>query len=78
MSERACPNFDPLNNSNNKTMGKKIAAFVIALLVIIFPFRRAFLSDQEPGLMMMVSFLITIVGIVVFYILTLNHENDHQ
>lgn len=59
-------------------MGKKIAAFIIALLIIIFPFRRAFLSDKEPGLMMMVSFLVTIVGIVVFYILTMNNENDHQ
>lgn len=59
-------------------MGKKIAAYIIALLIIIFPFRRAFLSDDQPGLMMMVSFLVTIIGIVVFYILTMNQQNDHQ
>jgi glucan phosphoethanolaminetransferase (alkaline phosphatase superfamily) len=52
-------------------MTKKIAAWVIALLVVIFPFRRAFLSSEAPGLMMMFSFLITLVGIVVFYYLTL-------
>lgn len=47
-------------------MGKKIAAWVIALVIIAFPFRRAFLSDQEPGLMMMASFILTLIGIGVF------------
>ena len=47
-------------------MGKKIAAWVIALLIIAFPFRRAFLSEQDPGLMMMGSFIVTLIGIGVF------------
>lgn len=57
-------------------MGKKIAAWVIALLVIAFPFRRAFLSDQESGIMMMVSFMVTIIGIVVFYYLMSDHKQE--
>ena len=52
-------------------MKKKLTASIIALLVIAFPFRRAFLSNEEPGLMLMVSFLGTLVGIIVFYYLTL-------
>lgn len=59
-------------------MKKKILAFLIATLVIIFPFRRAFLSDQDPGLMMMLSFLLTVAGIIVFYYLTLQPVNKHH
>jgi purine-cytosine permease-like protein len=59
-------------------MGKKIAALIVALLVIVFPFRRAFLSDQEPGLMMMLSFIITLAGIVVFYYLTITKHEDQK
>jgi purine-cytosine permease-like protein len=57
-------------------MGKKIAAWVIALLVIAFPFRRAFLSDQEPGIMMMASFVITIIGIIVFAYLIADRQKE--
>lgn len=60
-------------------MTKKILAFIVALIVIIFPFRRAFLSDAEPGLMMMVSFLLTLLGIGIFYYLTIQPDhNEHQ
>lgn len=57
-------------------MGKKIAAWVIALLVIVFPFRRAFLSDEEPGFMMILSFIITLIGIAVFYYLTMEKHGE--
>jgi len=59
-------------------MGKKIAAWVIALLVIAFPFRRAFLSDQEPGIMMMASFVITIIGIIVFAYLIADRQRENS
>ncbi|HMT28448.1 MAG TPA: hypothetical protein PKD91_04130 [Bacteroidia bacterium] len=60
-------------------MSKKILAFIIAILVIVFPFRRAFLSDEEPGIMMMISFVLTVVGIGVFYYLTLQDtKQNHQ
>ncbi|MFM7080008.1 MAG: hypothetical protein ACKOYC_09515 [Bacteroidota bacterium] len=50
---------------------KKISAAVLALLIIVFPFRRAFLTDDQPGIMMIGSFILTVLGIVVFYILTM-------
>jgi ABC-type transport system involved in cytochrome c biogenesis permease subunit len=59
-------------------MGKKIAAWVIALLIIAFPFRRAFLSDQEPGIMMMASFVITIIGIIVFAYLIADRQRENS
>ncbi len=59
-------------------MKKKILAFLVAALVIIFPFRKAFLSDEDPGLMMMFSFLLTVIGIIAFYYLTLQPVNKHQ
>ena len=52
-------------------MKRKIAATIIALLIIAFPFRRAFLSDEQPGIMMMASFVITVIGIIIFYYLTI-------
>jgi hypothetical protein len=52
-------------------MKKKIAAVIVAILVIVFPFRKAFLSSEEPGFMMMLSFLITLAGIFLFYYLTI-------
>lgn len=59
-------------------MGRKIAAIVVALLVIVFPFRKAFLSHDDPGLMMMISFILTLAGIVLFYFLTLQpNKNQH-
>lgn len=58
-------------------MSKKILAFVVAVLVVVFPFRRAFLSDEEPGLMMMVSFVLTLLGIGIFYYLTMQPSKDH-
>lgn len=60
-------------------MNKKIIAFLIAAIVIIFPFRRAFLSDEQPGLMMMLSFVLTLIGIGLFYYLTLQDtRHKHQ
>ncbi len=59
-------------------MKKKIAAVIVALLVIAFPFRRAFLSSEEPGFMMMFSFLITLIGIGIFYYLTIQPHNNHS
>ncbi len=58
-------------------MTKKILAAVVALLVIVFPFRRAFLSSNQPDLMMMLSFLLTLIGVGVFYYLTL-HSSKHS
>jgi len=52
-------------------MKKKIFALIIAILVIAFPFRRAFLSEEQPGFMMIFSFLITLAGIILFYYLTI-------
>lgn len=58
-------------------MGKKLAAWIIALVVIAFPFRRAFLSDQEPGLMMMASFILTLIGIGVFtYLIVSSNKTE--
>ena len=57
---------------------RKILAWVVALLVIVFPFRRAFLSDQGPGIMTMASFIVTLMGIVVFYMLTMNPKTKEQ
>jgi hypothetical protein len=59
-------------------MSKKIAAFVIAILVIAFPFRIAFLSNNEPGIMMMFSFLITLAGIIGFYYLTMEQGKKSE
>ena len=53
---------------------RKIIAVIVAMLVILFPFKRAFLTDNEPGLMMIASFILTVVGIVVFYMLTLTRN----
>lgn len=50
-------------------MGKKITAWVIMLLVIMFPFKRAFLSEEPPGIMMMLAFVVFLVGIGIFYYL---------
>ena len=57
-------------------MGNKVIAWVIMILVIIFPFRRAFLSEEPPGIMMMLSFLVFLVGIGVFYYL--NSSGSHS
>ncbi len=60
-------------------MTRKVIAFVIALLVILFPFRRAFLSDELPGIMMMLSFIATVAGIIAFYYLTeSSSKNQHE
>jgi hypothetical protein len=58
-------------------MKKKIAAFIIALLVIVFPFRIAFLSSEESGFMTMLSFILSLVGIFVFYYLTIQPTKSH-
>jgi hypothetical protein len=58
-------------------MKKKIAAFLLALLVIVFPFRKAFLSSDEPGFMMILSFVLTLIGIFVFYYLTIQPSKNH-
>lgn len=58
-------------------MKKKIAAFLIAVFIIAFPFRKAFLSHEEPGIMMMLSFLLTLVGIFAFYYLTIQDPKEN-
>ncbi len=58
-------------------MKKKIAAFIVALLVVVFPFRKAFLTSEELGFMMMLSFVLTLVGIFVFYYLTIQPTKQH-
>jgi hypothetical protein len=57
-------------------MNKKIIAAVLAIFIIAFPFRRAFLSDEAPGIMMMFSFLLTVAGIIFFYYLTLEKSKE--
>jgi purine-cytosine permease-like protein len=58
-------------------MKNKIAAVIVALLVIAFPFRRAFLSDEQPGIMMMFSFVITLAGIMIFTYLISHRSKSH-
>ena len=57
-------------------MNKKIPATILAIVVIAFPFRRAFLSDEAPGIMLMLSFLATVAGIILFYYLTLEKSRE--
>jgi fatty-acid desaturase len=57
-------------------MGKKIAAWVVLLLVIIFPFPKAFLSSETPGMMMVVAFMITVIGVGIFYYLISSPKSD--
>ena len=57
-------------------MRRKITAWVIILLVIIFPFRKAFLSGETPGIMMMLAFVVTLAGIGIFYYLMSTSENN--
>lgn len=57
-------------------MNKKIIAAVLAIFIIAFPFRRAFLSDEAPGIMMMFSFMLTVAGIIFFYYLTLEKSKE--
>jgi hypothetical protein len=57
-------------------MGKKITAWVIMLLVIMFPFRRAFLSEEPPGIMMMLAFMVFLVGLGVFYYLNSSDSEE--
>lgn len=57
---------------------RKISAALLAFFIIVFPFRRAFLTNDQPGIMLIGSFILTVLGIVIFYILTtkpkaLNH-----
>jgi fatty-acid desaturase len=59
-------------------MSRKITAWVIILLVIIFPFRKAFLSGETPGIMMMLSFVVTLVGIGIFYYLMSTSDNKSE
>ncbi|MFN5222947.1 MAG: hypothetical protein ACK5DJ_02075 [Bacteroidota bacterium] len=53
---------------------RRIAAVLLALFVILVPFRRAFLTDDNPGIMMIASFIATVLGIVVFYKLTMKRQ----
>lgn len=59
-------------------MSKKAIAWIIALLVIVGPFRWAFLDYKEPGITMMLSFIGTLVGILLFYYLTLSPKQQHH
>jgi hypothetical protein len=55
-----------------------LIAWVIALLVIAFPFRRAFLSDEPPNIMMMLSFVVVLIGIGVFYYLNIEPDDENS
>ncbi|MFZ9941994.1 MAG: hypothetical protein ACO3O0_00140 [Bacteroidia bacterium] len=57
---------------------RRISAVLLAFFIILFPFRRAFLSHEEPGIMMIASFILTVVGIVVFYALTMKPRSTNQ
>lgn len=57
---------------------RRISAVLLAFFIILFPFRRAFLSHEEPGIMMIASFLLTVVGIVIFYALTMKSQSANQ
>ena len=59
-------------------MNKKLLAWVIAIIVVVFPFRKAFLSDAPPCIMMILSFLAVVAGIIAFYYLTLEKHQDHS
>lgn len=59
-------------------MNKKVIAWIIALAIIVGPFRWAFLDYTKPGITMMLSFIGVIAGIIVFYYLTLNPKQDHH
>jgi fatty-acid desaturase len=56
---------------------RRISAVLLAIFIILFPFRRAFLSHEEPGIMMIASFILTVIGIVIFYALTASPKS-HQ
>ncbi|MFM7822160.1 MAG: hypothetical protein ACKPB3_00120 [Bacteroidota bacterium] len=53
---------------------RRIAAVLIALFIILVPFKKAFLTDDNPGIMMIASFIATVLGIVVFYRLTMKSQ----
>ncbi|MGR6087907.1 MAG: hypothetical protein ACU4F9_07020 [Arcticibacter sp.] len=53
---------------------RRIAAVLLALFIILVPFRRAFLTHDNPGIIMIASFILTVLGIVVFYRLTMNKQ----
>jgi len=57
-------------------MTRKLIAWAIALLIIAFPFRRAFLSEETPNIMMMLSFVVVLIGIGIFYYLNIEPKND--
>ncbi|MFN5324163.1 MAG: hypothetical protein ACK5C5_04520 [Bacteroidota bacterium] len=57
---------------------RRISAVLLAFFIIVFPFRRAFLSHEEPGIMMIASFIMTILGIVVFYMLTMKPKANNS
>jgi Flp pilus assembly protein TadB len=40
----------------------------------LVPFRRAFLTHDNPGIIMIASFILTVLGIVVFYRLTMKKQ----
>ncbi len=58
-------------------MKNKITATIVAIVVIAFPFRRAFLSHEQPGFMMMLSFVLTLAGIGIFYYLINQPSKNH-
>ncbi|MFM2190044.1 MAG: hypothetical protein RL491_430 [Bacteroidota bacterium] len=53
---------------------RRIAAVLLALFIILVPFRRAFLTHDNPGIIMIASFILTVLGIVVFYRLTMKKQ----
>jgi hypothetical protein len=57
---------------------RTIAAILVAAVIIVFPFRTAFIESAEPGIKGLVSFLLTLAGVFVFYYLTMPHEPRHE
>jgi len=57
---------------------RTIAAIIVAAVIIVFPFRTAFIETEEPGIKAFISFLITLAGVFVFYYLTMQREHGHE
>lgn len=53
---------------------RRISAVLLALFIILVPFRKAFLTHDNPGIIMIASFIATVLGIVVFYKLTMKKQ----
>ena len=57
-------------------MNKKLFAYVLILLVFIFPFRYAVLTPTPNNMVNMVCFLATIIGFIVFMLMTFSEGKE--